>query len=326
MTTEGDGNYQLQRFLEGEGAEVDVQLVVAWILYMTWESRNDTQARYSLRGADKAKSGLGELDAWGVGKRMASLAAADFAVRGMFQTFAYAIGLHGYHLPDMDFLAKISHEYYNNDIRGGEGHMEVGKLIMNVVSSKAHMTLSVKPFGCMPSAGVSDGVQSAITEKFPGTIFCPVETSGDGRVNFYSRVQMYLFKAKQSASGEYERVLAELGITKQQVQVFLASNPRFASPLNHAPHHAAGTAADLAAQVAPYITMSRWERWRAKPLQMARDGVHGVQRAPHTVANFSSQARMKTPEIVAKIREDISILVEQRKTKREAIAQAQPSC
>ncbi len=58
------------------------------------------------------------------------------------------------------------------------------------------MTLSVKPFGCMPSAGVSDGVQSAITEKFPGTIFCPVETSGDGRVNFYSRVQMYLFKAR----------------------------------------------------------------------------------------------------------------------------------
>ena len=69
------------------------------------------------------------------------------------------------------------------------------------------MTLSVKPFGCMPSAGVSDGVQSAITEKFPGTIFCPVETSGDGRVNFYSRVQMYLFKAKQAALAEYERAL-----------------------------------------------------------------------------------------------------------------------
>ena len=29
------------------------------------------------------------------------------------------------------------------------------------------MTLSVKPFGCMPSAGVSDGVQSMITEKYP---------------------------------------------------------------------------------------------------------------------------------------------------------------
>jgi predicted nucleotide-binding protein (sugar kinase/HSP70/actin superfamily) len=32
MTTEGDGNYQLQRFLASEGAECDIQLVTAWIL------------------------------------------------------------------------------------------------------------------------------------------------------------------------------------------------------------------------------------------------------------------------------------------------------
>ena len=113
--------------------------------------------------------------------------AGDFGVRLLFQSFAHAAGLYGFKLPDMEKIAEVSHGYYNNDLRGGEGHMEVGKLIMNVVHQKAHMTLSVKPFGCMPSAGVSDGVQSAITEKFPGTIFCPVETSGDGRVNFYSR-------------------------------------------------------------------------------------------------------------------------------------------
>src|SRR6185369_12803404 len=88
---------------------------------------------------------------------------------------------YGYHLPDMNKVAEVSHEYYNNNLRGGEGHMEVGKLILNVINNKCHMTLSVKPFGCMPSASVSDGVQSAIVEKFPGTIFCPVETSGDGR-------------------------------------------------------------------------------------------------------------------------------------------------
>src|SRR5271168_3869330 len=134
-------------------------------------------------------------------------------------------------------LAKISHDYYNNDLRGGEGHMEVGKLIMNVVHQKAHMTLSVKPFGCMPSAGVSDGVQSAITEKFPGTIFCPVETSGDGRVNFYSRVQMYLFKARQSAGAEYERALKAHGVTREQVKAFLESSPKFASPLYRSAHH-----------------------------------------------------------------------------------------
>jgi predicted nucleotide-binding protein (sugar kinase/HSP70/actin superfamily) len=114
--------------------------------------------------------------------------------------------------------------------------MEVGKLIMNVVNSKAHMTLSVKPFGCMPSAGVSDGVQSAISEKFPGTIFCPVETSGDGRVNFYSRVQMYLFKAKKAAVAEYERRARRTASRGEQVKAFLAANPRFASSLHKAPH------------------------------------------------------------------------------------------
>src|SRR5207253_1881570 len=150
----------------------------------------------------------------------------------------------------------ISHEYYNNDLRGGEGHMEVGKLIMNVVDAKAHMTLSVKPFGCMPSAGVSDGVQSAITEKFPGTIFCPVETSGDGRVNFYSRVQMYLFKAKQAAVAEYDRALVEHGVTKEQVRSFLDANPKYESPLHKAAHSYAGNCADIVAEIAPFITKS----------------------------------------------------------------------
>ena len=120
------------------------------------------------------------------------------------------------------------------------------------------MTLSVKPFGCMPSAGVSDGVQSAITEKFPGTIFCPVETSGDGRVNFYSRVQMYLFKAKQAATAELERAYQEQGVTAEQVRDFLAkASPRSAARCTRPRTRYAGTAADLVAEVAPYITKSR---------------------------------------------------------------------
>ena len=102
-----------------------------------------------------------------------------------------AIGLRGYHLPDMDEIAKVAHEHYdNNQLRGGEGHMEVGKLILNVVKRKVNMTVSVKPFGCMPSSGVSDGVQSLITERYPEAIFLPIETTGDGAVNVYSRIQM----------------------------------------------------------------------------------------------------------------------------------------
>jgi predicted nucleotide-binding protein (sugar kinase/HSP70/actin superfamily) len=323
MTTEGDGNYQLQKFLEGEGAENDIQLVTAWLLYNIWEAKHDTMDREKLRNEDKAKMGLGGLGPFGAMKRVASVTAAEVAVRGLFQTFAHAAGLYGYHLPDMNKVANVSHDYYNNNLRGGEGHMEVGKLIINVVESKCHMTLSVKPFGCMPSASVSDGVQSAITEKFPGTIFCPVETSGDGRVNFYSRVQMYLFKAKQVAIAELERAYVEQGVTKEQVKDFLANNPRYASSLHKAPHAYAGTGADLIAEIAPLIKLSRVERLRARVLGAAKKTTIAAKNAPHVVVELFHAAKEKAPVIASRVKEDITLLREERQ-KSKAKKKVQP--
>ena len=100
-------------------------------------------------------------------------------------------------------MATISHQYYDNHLRGGEGHMEVGKLIQTVEHRKAHMVISVKPFGCMPSSGVSDGVQSLITARYPEAIFTAIETTGDGEVNVQSRIQMDLFKARKRAEAEF---------------------------------------------------------------------------------------------------------------------------
>jgi predicted nucleotide-binding protein (sugar kinase/HSP70/actin superfamily) len=313
MTTEGDGNYQLQRFLEGEGAEVDIQLVTAWLLYSLWEARRDTRERKDLRGADTSYYGLGKAGPFDIAKKLGGLAVAEQVVRGLFQTFAHAMGLYGYHLPDMFEIARISDQYYNNDLRGGEGHMEVGKLIMNVVHAKAHMTLSVKPFGCMPSAGVSDGVQSAITEKFPGTIFCAVETSGDGRVNFYSRVQMYLFKAKQAAIAEYERALEENGVTLEQVKGFLAAHPRFAHAMHKAPHRYAGTGADLVAEIAPYITQGAGARWLGRARTALRRSSDLAKRSPHFVVELARDAARSAPEVAARVKQDIAILREARR-------------
>jgi DNA-binding transcriptional MerR regulator len=320
MTTEGDGNYQLQRFLEQEGAEADIQLVTAWILYMIWEARRDTKERMTLRGADTSYYGLGALGPFGIAKKLAGVSAADGIVRVLFQTFAHAIGLYGYHLPDMFEIAKVSHEYYNNDLRGGEGHMEVGKLIMNVLQSKAHMTLSVKPFGCMPSAGVSDGVQSAISEKLPGTIFCPVETSGDGRVNFYSRVQMYLFKAKQAAITELDRACKEHGVTIEQVRAFIEANPRYGSALHKAPHSYAGNAADLVAEVAPYITKSRVERWRGRVEAFVSRGGEAARKSPHMVVAIMKSAVDAAPEIATRLKVDVALIREARRAKKSAPA------
>ena len=248
MTTEGDGNYGLQRFLEAEGAEVDVQLVTAWILYMIWQSRYDTTERMKLRGTDSgSKFGLDGVD---TRKRLASLWAADKFMRGFFQAVANGMGLYDYHLADMDELAEVSHAFYDNKLRGGEGHMEVGKLILNVAKSKVNMTLSVKPFGCMPSSSVSDGVQSLITEMYPEGIFLPIETNGDGAVNVYSRVQMQLFKAKQLAKKEVDRALDEVGMTMEEVQAYVAKHPKFSKPFHRSPHVGGCTTTDLVYEVA----------------------------------------------------------------------------
>ncbi len=318
MTTEGDGNYQLQRFLEGEGAECDIQLVTAWILYTVWESQNDTKERMFLSGQDKAKYGLDGAGAFGAMKTLVAVNAAEYVVRALFQVFAHAGGLYGYKLPDMKKMAEISHEYYNNDLRGGEGHMEVGKLIMNVLGAKAHMTLSVKPFGCMPSAGVSDGVQSAISEKFPGTIFCPVETSGDGRVNFYSRVQMYLFKAKQAAVAEYERALEEHGLTREEVKTFLEANPKYARSLHKPAHAYAGICADIVAEIAPLINMTPIERFRAKVTGTAKKSLEMAQKSPHLVVELVGSAVREAPVVARKLREDVLAFRDERAAKKKA--------
>ncbi|XID90325.1 2-hydroxyglutaryl-CoA dehydratase [Paenibacillaceae bacterium WGS1546] len=237
MTTEGDGNYQLQRFLEGEGAEVEVQSVTAWILFLIWSGCFDTKKRMNLREADSGRYGLKGKNPV---RTLRMLALADRGVRLMFQTYAKIIGLYGYHLPDMVEIARVAHEHYNNQLRGGEGHMEVGKLILNVVKKKVNMTISVKPFGCMPSSGVSDGVQSLITEKYPDAIFLPIETTGDGAINVYSRVQMMLFKAKQAAQKEFEAALGKRGYTAESLPKRLA----ITHPLRTSGHVAACTAAN----------------------------------------------------------------------------------
>ena len=301
MTTEGDGNYQLQRFLEQEGAECDIQFVTNWLLFMLWEGRYDTKLRAELRGLDKAKKSLKDA---AFGKKLASLFVADLAIRGVFQTFGAAIGYRGYHLPDMDVIAETADKYYNNQVRGGEGHMEVGKFILNVLHNKTHMTLSVKPFGCMPSSGVSDGVQSMITGLYPQSIFCAIETSGDGKVNVHSRVQMFLFKARLAAQKEYAELLEKYGVTAEQVKAFQDSHAHFGSGLHRAPHAAAGTAGDRLAEIAPFIGKSENEIRILRAKAALGTVVAAAKAAPGFIANLRKKFVAKAPVLAARAREE----------------------
>ncbi len=247
MTTEGDGNYKMQRFLESEGAEVDIQLVVSWVLYLLWAAKYDTLDRAKLKGADQKEKGGSKLALAGVNvaKKLWMIRVGEVSIRALFAFYAKVLDLRDYHLPNMDEIAKISHAFYDNNLRGGEGHMEVGKVIQNVIHQKANMTLSIKPFGCMPSSGVSDGVQSLISELHPTSIFLPIETNGDGAVNVYSRVQMQLFKAKQNAEREFAKALEETGQTVASLTELIKAKPCYQSGTYRSAHVAGCTAVDL---------------------------------------------------------------------------------
>jgi predicted nucleotide-binding protein (sugar kinase/HSP70/actin superfamily) len=301
MTTEGDGNYQLQRFLEQEGAECDIQFITNWLLFMLWEGRYDTKLRAELRGLDSARKSLKDAN---IGKKLFGLFVADLAIRAAFHTFGAAVGYRGYHLPDMDEIAGLAHQHYDNNVRGGEGHMEVGKFILNVLHNKSHMTLSVKPFGCMPSSGISDGVQSLITSKYPQSIFCAIETSGDGKVNVQSRVQMYLFKARLAAQQEYTDMLARLGVTEDQVKDFFQRHPRFASPLRRSPHGAAGTAGDRLAEVASHVGKSPWQIRLAEARGAVAQAAAMARGTPGWVRKMKARLVERGPTLVAQAREE----------------------
>lgn len=197
--TEGEGNYNLHRFLESEGAEVIPQPIMNRLLLSMWEYMYFEDQKSGL----STDSGTGYLD-FSTPKRKILMGLFRTAFKVQFTLYAKMIGLSGYKLPDIEKLARLGKEYFPLDVDGGEGHMEVSHLLESLKHKLSHMVISVKPFGCMPSSAISDGIQSLVVSRYPEANFLSIETSGEGAANFYSRVQMALFKAKQAAKEEFE--------------------------------------------------------------------------------------------------------------------------
>ena len=196
--TEGDGNYNLHRFLEAEGAECIPQPIIGRLMLSIWE------AEYAAKKVEDVEESSASSIDFSNAKTKAMLFLAKNGIKTYFNLYTKAVGLHEYKIPNIEELSKLSRVYYPLDAEGGEGHLEVAHLLESVKHNLSHLVISVKPFGCMPSSAVSDGIQSLVTSRYPQANFLSIETSGEGAANFYSRVQMALFKAKQSAKEEYE--------------------------------------------------------------------------------------------------------------------------
>ncbi len=249
QTTEGDGNFRMFQFLEREGAEIKVEPIANWIMYLLWQAKARHRERKWL---DLTKPKPWEL-------RRRALAELKFRQKQTFlgigeSFYAYLYGrvidgLGGIAHPllDMHELATLAQPYYHRFARGGEGHLEVAKNIYYTVHKKAHMVLSLKPFGCMPSSQ-SDGVQSAVMNHFKDMIFLPIETSGEGEINAHSRVQMALGEAKAKARREFQQALEAIGRPLEDLQAFVADHPELRRPFYKVPHRhgVTGTAANFA--------------------------------------------------------------------------------
>jgi hypothetical protein len=92
----------------------------------------------------------------------------------------------------------------------------------------------------------------------------------------------------------------------EEVRSFLAKNPRYASPLHHAPHRVAGSAANLVHEVAPLIKLSVSERAAAKAKSAAGAVMAFVASAPDMARKVAAVAM--DPEIHAHLREDAILI------------------
>jgi predicted nucleotide-binding protein (sugar kinase/HSP70/actin superfamily) len=254
QTTEGDGNYRMFPFLEREGAQVLVEPIGTWIMYMIHQAKQ----------ANSDKAGVTEDEAmpaaWRIDKRMAAelrakkknaaLSVAEAVFTREWNRLREALGNIPHELTDQYELQRIGHPMYNSRAGGGEGHLEVAKNIYYSNKDMCHMVLSLKPFGCMPSTQ-SDGVQSAVVNQYKDMIYLPVETSGEGEINAHSRVQMALGEAKVKAREEMERILERTGRTLDEVREYAEEHPELQDPLYKVPHvkGVIGTAATFVVHV-----------------------------------------------------------------------------
>src|SRR5229473_945136 len=254
QTTEGDGNFNMFAFLEKEGAQVLVEPIATWIAYMMYvakegaKARADAEAPYRDPKWYEAKKRLA--NEFKVFKKTGGLSAGSAMWTYFYHRTIKHMGDTAHHLIPQKELSRLAHPFYHQLARGGEGYMEVGKNVYYTVNHLCHMVLALKPFGCMPSTQ-SDGVQSAVINKFKDMVFLPIETSGEGEVNAHSRAQMALGEAKAKAKAEFEMALKSTGKRLEDIKAYVAEHPELRRPFYHVPHRPgiAGTAAQFVMHV-----------------------------------------------------------------------------
>jgi len=250
QTTEGAGNFDMFAFLEREGAEVLVEPVGGWVMYLLYQARARLVAERRAAFPERLWTAAAIGPSVKLARRWLLLRLGQAFWRHEYARVAGLLGGLAEPPVSQEELGRLAHPFYHRLARGGEGHLEVGKTIYYTTHRRCHMVLSLKPFGCLPSTQ-SDGVQSAVAGRYPDLNFLPVETSGEGELNAHSRVQMALGEAKATARREFELALEQSGRDLEEIRGYIAEHPALRRPFYHVPRRrgVAGVAANMVLHV-----------------------------------------------------------------------------
>jgi predicted nucleotide-binding protein (sugar kinase/HSP70/actin superfamily) len=229
QTHEGDGNYNIKRWLEQEGAEVVPPPLMVWPDYNMYSAQHRMEERRSSISYYHLKKGLVRgLRGW---------------LRHAYNGLRRVLNDMPRELPRQEELAELAKPYYHRKLDGGEGHMLVGKALHALRHKTAHMICELSPYSCMPNT-MSVGAMANALGRHPDLLYAPIEVKGDADVHALSRCQMILTDAKVRAHAEFEQALIDTGLSLGQLREIESAHPQARRATYRVPHSLAGTAAD----------------------------------------------------------------------------------
>jgi predicted nucleotide-binding protein (sugar kinase/HSP70/actin superfamily) len=230
--TEGDGNFNVHRFLQREGAEVSAdQCMFTRLMFLLHMHKEGARDRRGLRGGSGR---LGHYLAYL--KKRGTLTLAEWILKRENGRLIDAMGGTLHEMADQYELERLAEPYWNWRTNSGESHLEIAENIYYHSHHLCHMVLSLKPFTCLPSTQ-SDGVQARVVEDLPGMILLPNETTGVGELKAHSRIQMALGAARVKARKEMREAVARTGRRLEEMKAFVADHPELRRATYRIPHH-----------------------------------------------------------------------------------------
>jgi predicted nucleotide-binding protein (sugar kinase/HSP70/actin superfamily) len=221
QTHEGDGNYNIKRWLEMEESEVVPPPVAVWLHYLMHPAIRKLEHRHGAPKHPRAQEMM--------------LNGLERIYRGTYNRFRKALANLPNELPDQLELLRLAEPFYHFELRGGEGHMLIGKALLAYHHKKAHMICELSPYSCMPNT-MSVGAMANVTGKYPDLLYAPIEVKGDAEVHALSRCQMILTEAKKRAQAEFEQALTETGLTVEAIRAYEAQHPEVRRATYRVPH------------------------------------------------------------------------------------------